>query len=210
LIALEARFAQQQGNDGRAGYRKHVKVEEMQLNNGQSTLTTDERSQKRKLVVRDTVALLTLLAVTLVLFTATVFLFRAFSNLRDRLAERWLARGEAALQSGNPSEAVEYLRSALAYAPARKDIEIDLAEALAGAGRTQEATSYFTTLWEAEPGSSPASRLGKAMRVKRSNAIAPLFMATGRATGPSDAARYAWSSSTTSSTGAALPRPGVN
>ncbi len=132
---------------------KHVKVEEMQLQNGQSTLTADERSQKRKLVVRDTVALLTLLAVTLVLFTATVFLFRAFSNLRDRLAQRWLARGEAALRSGHPADAVEYLRSALAYSPGERNIEIDLAEALAAAGRTQEATSYFTTLWEAEPGS---------------------------------------------------------
>jgi len=125
----------------------------MQLSNGQSTLTTDERSQKRKLMVRDTVALLTLLAVTLALFTGTVFLFRAFSNLRDNLAQRWLARGEAALHGGNPAEAVEYLRSALAYAPGRKDIEIGLAEALAAAGRTQEATSYFTTLSEAEPGS---------------------------------------------------------
>ena len=45
------------------------------------------------------------------------------------------------------------MRSALAYAPGQRSIEIDLAEALAGAGRTQEATSYFTTLWEAEPGS---------------------------------------------------------
>ncbi len=125
----------------------------MQLHNGQSTLTADERSQKRKLVMRDTVALLTLLAVTLVLFTGTLFLFRAFSNLRDRLAQRWVARGEAALRSGDPADAVEDLRSALAYAPGRKDIEVDLAEALAGAGRTQEATSYFTTLWEAEPGS---------------------------------------------------------
>jgi tetratricopeptide (TPR) repeat protein len=125
----------------------------MQLHNGQSTLTADERSQKRKLVVRDTIALLTLLVVTLVLFTATIFLFRAFSNLRDRLAQRWLARGEAALRGGNPGEAVEYLRSALAYTPGQRSIEIDLAEALAGAGRTQEATSYFTTLWEGEPGS---------------------------------------------------------
>jgi tetratricopeptide (TPR) repeat protein len=125
----------------------------MQLHNGQATLTADERSQKRKLMIRDTIALLTLLVVTLVLLTGTVFLFRAFSNLRDRLAHRWLARGEAALRSGNPAGAVEDLRSALAYAPGRKDIEIDLAEALAGAGRTQEATSYFTTLLEAEPGS---------------------------------------------------------
>jgi tetratricopeptide (TPR) repeat protein len=89
----------------------------------------------------------------LVLSTGTVFLFRAFSNLRDRLAQRWVARGEAALHSGSPAQAVEDLRSALAYAPGKRSIEIELAEALAGAGRTQEATSYFTTLSEVEPGS---------------------------------------------------------
>jgi len=125
----------------------------MQSLNAQSTLTAEERSQKRKLVVRDTVALLTLLIVTLVLFTATVFLYRAFSDMRDRLAQRWLERGEAALHSGNPAQAVDDLRSALAYSPGQQNIQIDLAEALAGAGRIQEATSYFTTLWEAEPGS---------------------------------------------------------
>jgi tetratricopeptide (TPR) repeat protein len=137
----------------RGAHRGQVKVEEMQSLNAQPSLTAEERSQKRKLVVRDTVALLTLLAVTLVLLTATVFLFRSFSDLRERLSQRWLERGEAALHSGNPARAVEDLRSALAYAPGQRSIEIDLAEALAGAGRTQEATSYFTTLWEAEPGS---------------------------------------------------------
>jgi tetratricopeptide (TPR) repeat protein len=116
-------------------------------------LTSEERSQKRKLVIRDSVALLTLLAVTLILGAGTVFLFRAFSNLRADLSQRWLARGEAALRGGQPQLAVEDLRSALAYSPGQTKIEIDLAEALAGAGRIQEATSYFTTLWEAEPGS---------------------------------------------------------
>ncbi len=119
----------------------------------QSTLTAEERSQKRKLVVRDSVALVTLLALTLALGTATVFLFRAFSDLRARLAQRWLERGESALHNGQFGPAVEDLRSALAYAPGQRNIEIELAEALAGAGRIQEATSYFTTLWETEPGS---------------------------------------------------------
>src|SRR5271163_1965448 len=119
----------------------------------QSVLTAEERSQKRKLVFRDTFALLTLLLVTIAFFTATLFLFRSFSQLRARLAQRWLARGEAALHSGHPGLAVEDLRSALAYSPGQRSIEVELAEALAGAGRIQEATSYFNTLWEAEPGS---------------------------------------------------------
>ncbi len=119
----------------------------------QSILTSEERLQKRKLVVRDAVALFTLLAVTIALFLATLFLFRAFSALRVQLAQRWLTRGEAALRSGHPELAVDDLRSALAYSPGQRSIEVELAEALAGAGRTQEATSYFNTLWEAEPGS---------------------------------------------------------
>jgi Tfp pilus assembly protein PilF len=125
----------------------------MQLLKSQAALTPEERSQKRKIIIRDTAALLTLLAVTVLLFTATVFLFRAFSDLRARLSQRWLNRGEAALRSGHPAAAVEDLRSALAYSPGQRTIEIELAEALAAAGRIQEATSYFNTLWEAEPGS---------------------------------------------------------
>jgi tetratricopeptide (TPR) repeat protein len=125
----------------------------MPLLKSQSALTPEERSQKRKIVIRDSIALFTLLLITAALFTGTVFLFRSFTNLRARLAKRWLDRGEAALRSGHPELAVENLRSALAYSPGQRSIEIELAEALAGAGRTQEATSYFNTLWEAEPGS---------------------------------------------------------
>ena len=124
----------------------------MQLLRSQTALTPEERSQKRKIVVRDTISLLTLLVVTAALFVGTLFLFRAFSDLRARLAKRWLERGEAALHSGHPELAVEDLRSALAYSPGQRAIEVELAEALAGAGRTRAATSYFSTLWEAEPG----------------------------------------------------------
>jgi len=53
----------------------------------QSALTPEERTQKRKIVVRDSIALLTLLLITVALFTATVFLFRSFTNLRARLAK---------------------------------------------------------------------------------------------------------------------------
>jgi tetratricopeptide (TPR) repeat protein len=125
----------------------------MPLLKPQSALTPEERAQKRKIVVRDSIALFTLLLITAALFTATVFLFRSFTELRARLAKRWLDRGEAALRGGHPETAVEYLRSALAYSPGQRGIEIELAEALAGAGRVQEANSYFNTLWETEPGS---------------------------------------------------------
>lgn len=118
----------------------------------QSTLTAEERYQKRKLIFQDAVSLLSLLAITVFLFIATFFLFQSFSRQQTLLASRWLNRGNAALQSHHPEQAIQALRSALAYAPGQRSIEIQLAEALAEAGRTQEATAYFNTLWDEEPG----------------------------------------------------------
>ena len=44
------------------------------------------------------------------------------------------------------------MRSALEYAPGKRDIEIELATALAAAGRNLEATAYFNSLLDAQPG----------------------------------------------------------
>jgi tetratricopeptide (TPR) repeat protein len=117
-----------------------------------SALTAEQRLQKRQLIARDAVALLSLLAITCAVFFVTWALFRSFSTHRAALAQRWLVRGETALGQGHPAQAIDALRSALQYAPDQRSIEIELAEALAAAGRLQEATAYFNTLWEAEPG----------------------------------------------------------
>jgi tetratricopeptide (TPR) repeat protein len=114
-------------------------------------LTPEERLARRNLMLRDAFSLLTLFLITAVIFILTLFLFRSFTNHRQELGARWKARGEVALRSGHPEIAIDDLRSALAYVPNR-ETEIELATALADAGRTQEATVYFTTLWESAPG----------------------------------------------------------
>lgn len=116
-----------------------------------TVLTTEERLARRRLILRDTVSLLTLFVITAVIFTLTWLLFRSFTNHEQELGLRWKVRGETALRANRPVEAIWALRSALAYVPGR-DTEIELATALANAGRTQEATSYFDTLWESAPG----------------------------------------------------------
>jgi len=115
-------------------------------------LSPEERAEKRRLIVRDFIALFSLFVITVVLGLLTYFLFSSFSRHRDVLARRWRANGERALKSGHPEEAVEDLRSALEYAPGQRDIEVELAMALAAAGRNVEATAYFNSLLEAEPG----------------------------------------------------------
>lgn len=116
-----------------------------------NVLTPEERLARRRLILRDAVSLLTLFLITSVIFLLTLLLFRSFRNHQQLLGARWKTRGEAALNAGRPKEAVEELRSALAYIPDRST-EIELATALAAAGKTQEATSYFNTLWESAPG----------------------------------------------------------
>jgi len=116
-----------------------------------AVLTSDERLARRKLILRDAISLLTLFLITSVLFALTWLLYQSFTDHEQVLAVRWKARGEEALRTGNPKAAINALRSALAYLPAR-GTEIELATALAEAGRTTEATAYFNTLREEAPG----------------------------------------------------------
>lgn len=117
-----------------------------------SALTPEERQQKQKLILRDSLALLSLFVIVVILFFVTWLLFRSFNDHRQELAKRWLKRGENALHSGQPAIAIDALRSALAYAPDNETLQIELAEALAAAGRTQEAVAYFNTLLDSHPG----------------------------------------------------------
>lgn len=114
-------------------------------------LSPEERLARRQLILRDAFSLLTLFLITAVIFILTLLLFRSFTSHREELGARWKARGESALRTGHPEIAIEALRSALAYVPDRAT-EIELATALADAGKTQEASAYFTTLWESAPG----------------------------------------------------------
>lgn len=116
-----------------------------------TVLTPEERLARRRLIVRDAISLLSLFFITAIIFTLTWMLFRSFQNHEQDLGVRWRARGERSLRDGHPAEAVPALRTALAYLPDRKT-EIELATALAGSGKTVEATAYFNTLLESAPG----------------------------------------------------------
>jgi tetratricopeptide (TPR) repeat protein len=132
-------------------------------------LTPEERLARRRLILRDTVSLLTLFLITVALFVLTLLLHRSFTDHEALLGQRWKARGEAALSAGNPQAAIESLRSALAYVPSR-DTEIDLATALAEAGRTHEAFAYFNTLRETAPGDGMINLQLARLAAKQNNA----------------------------------------
>jgi tetratricopeptide (TPR) repeat protein len=114
--------------------------------------TDNESSAKRRLILRDALTFLSLTLITVVLFAITLFLFRSFASRREELAQRWSARGQAALSSGHPDQAIVALRTALSYAPGERSYELLLAQALGDAGHTEESYNYFLSLWETQPG----------------------------------------------------------
>jgi Tfp pilus assembly protein PilF len=107
---------------------------------------------KRRLMLSDSLAILTLVLITCVLFAFTLFLFRSFTSHRAELAQRWSDRGRRALQMNRPQEAIADLRTALTYAPGTRDYELLLAQALGQAGHIDESYNYFLGLWDTQPG----------------------------------------------------------
>ena len=118
-----------------------------------SPLTARDRVERRHLILRDSLSLLTLFAITALLAVLTNYFYQSYASHQVVLANRWLQRGVDAMKANKPQVAIDALSSALAYSPNDRNTEIQLAEALASAGRTQEATVYFNNLLEQEQGS---------------------------------------------------------
>jgi len=116
------------------------------------TVTDEPAVAKRRLILRDSLAILSLVSMTAILFAVTLFLFRSFTSHRNDLAIRWSSRGAQAMKDGKPEQAIVALRTALSYAPETRQYELMLAQALGEAGHTDESYNYFMGLWAAEPG----------------------------------------------------------
>ena len=118
-----------------------------------SPLSANDRIGRRRLIFADSLALITLFAITALLAVSTNYLYQSYASHQVRLADRWLQRGEQAMRAGKPQAAIDALSSALAFDPNQRDTQIKLAQALASAGRIQEATVYFNSLLESQQGS---------------------------------------------------------
>ena len=96
-----------------------------------SPLTASDRIERRHLIFADSLALVTLFAITALLAVLTNYLYQSYASHQAALAQRWLERGEQALRDGKPQAAIDALSSALAYSPSDRKTEIKLAQALA-------------------------------------------------------------------------------
>jgi Flp pilus assembly protein TadD len=124
---------------------------EASANSGGVSEGSSPNRAKRKVILRDSATLLVLALATVVLYAITSFLFRSFETRRAELGKKYAARGTAALRAGQPEQAIAALRVAQSYAPDARRNHLLLAEALAEAHHTDEATDYFLSLRELEP-----------------------------------------------------------
>ena len=96
-----------------------------------------------------TLALLTGLAI--LAFSAVAGLSRLYHRQQDSLADRWSTRGTEDLKAGRYGSAVVDFRTALLYARDEYTYQLNLAEALVGEHRADEAYAYLVNLWQREP-----------------------------------------------------------
>jgi tetratricopeptide (TPR) repeat protein len=96
-----------------------------------------------------TLALLTGLAI--VLFAAVAGLSRLYHSQQDALADRWSSRGAEDLTAQRYSAAVTDFRTSLLYSRDNYDYQLNLALALVGEKRVDEAEAYLVNLWDRQP-----------------------------------------------------------
>lgn len=86
------------------------------------------------------------------LFATTALVSRLYHKKIHTLGDEWFSKGESAFQSGQVVSALNDYRNALVYSPNNPVFQLHLAQALAAAGRLDEAASYLTNLLAESPG----------------------------------------------------------
>jgi len=115
-----------------------------------NTAATKQMNLRR--YIRQQPVMLALLAVFgVIFFLAAAGLSRAYHAQRSALGNRWFSRGVVDLHAGRYDRAVTEFRAALLYSRDNYDYQLNLAEALTGLKRTDEAYSYLVNLWDRQP-----------------------------------------------------------
>ena len=102
-------------------------------------------------LLREPVIIAVLSALAVVLFLAVTGLSRLYDAQQESLGNRWFARGVEDLQAQRFDRAAVEFRAALLYSRDDYSYQLNLAEALLGLKRTNEAYAYLITLWDRQP-----------------------------------------------------------
>ncbi len=67
-----------------------------------SPLSANDRIERRRLILADTLSLVTLFAITALLAVLTNYLYQSYASHQVELANRWLQRGDQAMHESKP------------------------------------------------------------------------------------------------------------
>jgi tetratricopeptide (TPR) repeat protein len=101
--------------------------------------------------------LLVALSLALIPAFAVAVVTKGYRAEQRRLGAEWFERGSAALEGGQPDEAIEAFRTALTFSREDRLFRLRLAQALAADGRVAEARAYLLTLRDSQPGNGPVN-----------------------------------------------------
>jgi len=110
-----------------------------------------DSSRIKTILQRPPAALSALLLLAIAGFFAVNRLVHKFQHHEQDLGRAMFRAGQQARVSGNPQLAIADFRAALGFDRDNYQYLLNLAKALADAGRTEEAESYLATLWERAP-----------------------------------------------------------
>ena len=110
-----------------------------------------KRLDLRPYLTREPVILALLSTVAVVLFAAVSELSSLYHTQQKSLGTRSYAGGAADLRQRHYAHAVNEFRTALLYSRDNYTYQLNLAEALVGLHRTEEASTYLINLWERQP-----------------------------------------------------------
>jgi tetratricopeptide (TPR) repeat protein len=94
------------------------------------------------------------LVLLLIGFSVTRVAVQSSKAKQRSIADEWQRRGESDLNSGQAEAAIEDFENALVYDRENASYRMQLATALVGAGRYDEAQSHLRSLWDERPGDS--------------------------------------------------------
>lgn len=100
---------------------------------------------------REPVTLALLTGVAIIFFAAVTGLSSLYHRQQESLAGRWAARGSDDLKAKRYGAAVVAYRTALMYSRGDFRYQLNLAEALMGEHRADEAYAYLINLWDLQP-----------------------------------------------------------
>lgn len=123
----------------------------MQTSQPETITPSEKEPGLRYYLKREPLILAVLFALAVLAFLGVSGLSRIYHAQQADLGNRWFTRGEADLKAHRYELAVNEFRTALLYSRDNYTYQLDLAEALIGLKKTNEAYAYLVNLWEREP-----------------------------------------------------------